>query len=195
MRQNPAYGALEIMHNYGPTGTIENALTSFQEGNIKSGIFYSTFALFELGWLQKISKVFKGEGGIGAIDNFTGIDSPTLNGINHFEGVRQGSINCVNAAISVAHCLKGRLVCAMGDNFAINGTGDVAMLLRGMFGKPDTYTKMDKMIDFFKNAGHGTSGIVTSIPANGSIGHAFNIINDSALLKYSMDNWVKKLKI
>ena len=181
-RKNPVYGAVEAIHELGPTGSISGAITSFSDGNIGKGIVFTPFALLDLGYLTKIAAVSKstGKGGIGAAGDFAGIENSTLRNINNGngagkEGVR-GGINCVGCAIAVDATVKGRSATALGDLYSNKQLG--AVDLSEMFGRPTSYSKFYEILETVQKGGDGTTGIVTSFRSNNLDGHAFNIVND-----------------
>lgn len=173
-RKNPVYGAVEAIHELGPTGSISGAITNFSDGNIGKGLMFSTFALLDLGYLKKISSLAKSERGIaGLADNVTGVNSPALREIN----VKNGGINCIGCAIAVDATLKGRAASALGDFFSNKNAGNID--LSAMFGRPKPYSKFYEIIENVQKGGDGTTGIVTSHMKMGTgDGHAFNIVND-----------------
>nr|HMU04372.1 RHS repeat-associated core domain-containing protein [Saprospiraceae bacterium] len=183
-RKNPVYGAVEAIHELGPTGSISGAITNFSEGNIGKGIVFSTFALLDLGYITKISAVAKSTGsrGIGAAGDFIGIENKAIRNVNHVNGVRIGNENCVGAAIAVDATIKGRAATALPNFFNNIESGAVALDLTEMFGR-STGSNFMQMVSKIQNAGHGTTGIVTSIPGQGKLGHAFNIVNDGGTVR------------
>ena len=183
-RKNPVYGAVEAIHELGPTGSISGAITNFSDGNIGKGIVFSAFALLDLGYITKISAIAKstGRGGIGAAGDFIGIENNAIRKVNFVDGVKIGNKTCVGAAVAVDATIKGRAATALPDFFNNIESGAVALDLTEMFGRSSSSNFM-QMVSKIQNSGHGTTAIVTSIPGQGKLGHAFNIVNDGGTVR------------